>query len=102
MVDTGSEMRDVRRHVYREKLDLSGKPLILLSGAPIESARELIPFLRPVAQMAVTKVSCDEIRVYNGKEADEIHEFSNITQAGHRLSRILVQEGIIIELAFQG
>jgi hypothetical protein len=100
--DGDTEMRSVRRHLYRKKSDLTNKPLIILSGGPIETARELIPFLRPATEMETTAVSRDETIAYNGEEADEIHMFANVTQAGSRLSRILVRDGIIIELTIQG
>jgi hypothetical protein len=89
--DNDANVRPIRRQIYRERLDLTNKPLIMLSGASIESARELIPFLRSASEMETTMMSCDEIIAYNGEEADEIHVFSNVKQAGSKLSRILQQ-----------
>ena len=100
--DNDANMRPIRHQIYRERLDLTNKPLLMLSGASIESARELIPFLRSASQMETTLMSGDEIIAYNREEADEIHVFSNVKQAGSKLSRILVRDGRIIELTIQG
>lgn len=97
-----SDMRPVRHHLYRERLDLTNKPLVMLSGAAIDSARELIPFLRGSTQMATTMKRHDQIIAYNGEEADEIHTFLNVTQAGSKLLRIMVRNGRIIELTIKG
>ena len=95
-------MRPVRYHLYRERLNQTDKPLVLLSGATIESARELIPFLRVSTQMETTMIPHDQIIAYNGEEADEIHTFSNVKQAGSKLSRIMVRDGKIIEVMIKG
>jgi hypothetical protein len=99
---TKADTIPVRHHVYGERLDLTNKPLILLSGATIDSARELIPFLRGSTQMETSMIPHDKIIAYNGEEADEIHAFSNVTQAGSKLSQILVRNGKIIELTIKG
>ncbi len=99
---SNSDMRPVRHHLYRERLDLTNKPLVMLSGATIDSARELIPFLRGSTQMETIMKPHDQIIAYNGEEADEIHAFSNVTQAGSKLSRIMVRDGKIIELTIKG
>lgn len=92
----------IRYYFYRDRLDLTNKPLILLSGATIESARDLIPFLRLPAEMISTIMSRDETIAYNGQEADEMYAFANVTQAGAKLTRILVRDGRIIELTIKG
>lgn len=95
-------MRPVRHHLYHERLDLTNKPLVMLSGATIDSARELIPFLLGSTEMETTMKPHDEIIAYNGEEADEIHAFSNVTQAGSKLSRIMVRDRTIIEVTIKG
>lgn len=75
--------------------------MILLSGGTIESARKLIPFLLAPTELEPTMMPRDEITAYNGEEADEIHVFSNVKQAGAKLSRILVRDGRIMELTIR-
>lgn len=92
----------IRHRLYRERLDLTGKPLLLLSGASIATARELIPFLAEQSDMIVATVDRDEAIANNGDVADAIHVFANVRQGAEKLSRILTKDGRIIELTIKG
>lgn len=92
----------VRHHRYDEKLDLTGQPLIRLSGVPVDRARELIPFLRPPEQMQRIAVEQNEILDQYGDPADEIHEFTGITHGRSRLQRLLVREGEVVQMDLKG
>jgi len=92
----------IRFHEYREQLDLTGKPLMLLSRASVESARELIPFLRTHDQMEDRVCATDEIVAYNGEPADEMHAFTRVTQGGSQVTRLLVRGGMVIEVTLKG
>ena len=92
----------VRHRLYRERLDLTGKPLVLLSGASLEAAREVIPFLAGPNDLGTATVDLTEVLAYNGEQADEIHAFTNVKQGREKLSRILMRDGRIIELTIKG
>lgn len=86
---------------YDEPMDLVGKDLIGLTGAPREKVRALIPSLVAPATMRRRWGFTKKLRAYNGEVADEVHEFSHATQGEYRLKRILLREGRFVEVGFQ-
>jgi hypothetical protein len=89
----------VRYKRYRDTIDLAGQNIIALSGATREDARRLIPFLVAPDQMQHREVPVAEATATMIPEvADEIHEFTRVTQGGIKVRRLLLRDGVVIEL----
>jgi hypothetical protein len=88
----------VRHWKYSARVDLTGKNLIALSGAPRSDLEALFADLQPLSSMLEREATRAEITAYNGELADEIHEFENAVQGSLQLRRILLRAGAIVEI----
>lgn len=93
-------MVKVRYKQYENRVDLTGRNLIALSGASRASAKELFPFLAEPLAMSERDFNPDDAKALNGEIADEIHEFANATWSGDKITRLLLRDGEVIELTF--
>lgn len=89
----------VRFQRYTNPIDLAGQNIFALSGATRETARRLIPCLVDPEQMQEKLVpEPDATAEMISQTADEIHEFTWATQGGTRIRRLLLKDGVVIEL----
>lgn len=91
-------MVKVRYSQYEDRVDLTGRNIIALSGATRASAKELFPFLADPSAMAEREFTTQQVTAYNGDVADEVHEFTNATQGRSKVTRLLLRNGQVIEL----
>src|SRR5262247_266047 len=87
---------------YAEPMDFTGKNLIGLTDAPKDEVRAIIPAFRDASEMQKRWGFTSKLRTFNtGEIADEVHEFLNASQAGLKLTRILLKKGRVIELSIK-
>jgi len=83
---------------YRDRYDVASHTLMQLVGCDVEILRNAIPFLITRDAMTVEELPKPETIAYNGEEADEIHYFTSVTQGGSRITRVLLRNGVVVEL----
>ncbi len=95
------QQKTVRFAAYADHLDLSGTPPITLAHSGREELDQLIPFLLPREQMAVAYYPESDVTAYNGRIADEIHVFENLTNSTGRIPRIMLADGMVVEVTLK-
>lgn len=93
---------EVRYRRYSNRADIPGHPLIAYMDAPLDTVRQILPFLADHNQMTPRIVDRQSALAYNGDLADEMHQFDNVTANGSRLTRLLVREGRVVEVTLKG
>ena len=87
-----------RHHVYSQPLDLTGEDLIGLGRASRRGVKKVIPCLVPPSKMTAATGIKKHLTAMTGELADEVHEFENATQGSFRLEKILLKEGVVVEV----
>jgi hypothetical protein len=93
-----TDRRIIRFAKYEEPIDLAGVDLIGLSSATREQLRAVIPSLRDPGGMTKGWAPTSRLEAMNGEIADEVHAFANATKGAYRLKKVLLREGIVIEV----
>lgn len=88
-------------HQYRESLDLTGKDLISLGGAPISAVEAIVGSFRPAESMTEVDVPTERITSMTGEVAEQIHEWPNAHMGNHfRKLSVHVKNGAMCNLAW--
>lgn len=92
----------VRYKRFTNRINLAGQNIMALSGATRANARRLIPFLVDPEKMQEKLAPESEVTATMISEiADEIHEFTRATQSTTKICRMLLKDGIVIELMLE-